>query len=229
MTFARPGSHCWNRHTDKEAHMPAPTLVIGAPCWIDLYSSDTDKATAFYRDLFGWNGGAAAGGVRRLLHVHEGRQARRRLHAQRRRAGVPGRVGRPSHDRRRRGGRRRRRRSTAARSSSRRWSSARTAARRWSRIRAARMIGAWQPEPAEGLRGDRRARDAGLVRAPHARVRADRRFYRDVFGWDTHAMSDTDEFRYTTLGEGEGQLAGIMDDSPYPAATSRRTGRSTSP
>ena len=29
-------------------------------------------------------------------------------------------------------------------------------------------------------------------------------------------MSDTDEFRYTTLGEGEGQLAGIMDDSPYP-------------
>jgi len=35
--------------------MPAPTLVTGAPCWIDLYSTDTDKATAFYRDLFGWN------------------------------------------------------------------------------------------------------------------------------------------------------------------------------
>jgi predicted enzyme related to lactoylglutathione lyase len=29
-------------------------------------------------------------------------------------------------------------------------------------------------------------------------------------------MSDTDEFRYTTLGEGDGQLAGIMDDTPYP-------------
>ena len=24
--------------------MPAPTLVTGAPCWIDLYSSVTDKA-----------------------------------------------------------------------------------------------------------------------------------------------------------------------------------------
>ena len=24
--------------------MPAPTLVVGAPCWIDLYSSDTDRA-----------------------------------------------------------------------------------------------------------------------------------------------------------------------------------------
>ena len=35
--------------------MPAPTLVVGAPCWIDLYSSDTAKATAFYSQLFGWS------------------------------------------------------------------------------------------------------------------------------------------------------------------------------
>ena len=42
-------------------------------------------------------------------------------------------------------------------------------------------------------------------------------FYRDVFGWDTHVASDTDQFRYTTLGEGEGQLAGIMDVSDFPA------------
>ena len=31
--------------------MPAPTMVVGAPCWIDLYSSDTDKASAFYGEL----------------------------------------------------------------------------------------------------------------------------------------------------------------------------------
>ena len=30
-------------------------------------------------------------------------------------------------------------------------------------------------------------------------------------------MSDTDEFRYTTLGEGEGALAGIMDDTGEPS------------
>ena len=42
------------------------------------------------------------------------------------------------------------------------------------------------------------------------------RFYRDVFGWDTHAVSDTPEFRYTTLGEGDGQLAGIMDAAAFP-------------
>jgi uncharacterized protein len=38
----------------EESTMPAPTLVVGAPCWIDLYSSDTDKATEFYGTVFGW-------------------------------------------------------------------------------------------------------------------------------------------------------------------------------
>jgi predicted enzyme related to lactoylglutathione lyase len=36
-------------------------------------------------------------------------------------------------------------------------------------------------------------------------------FYRTVFGWDAHTMSDTAELRYTTLGEGDDALAGIMD------------------
>jgi predicted enzyme related to lactoylglutathione lyase len=40
-------------------------------------------------------------------------------------------------------------------------------------------------------------------------------FYRDVFGWDTHAMSDTSEFRYTTLGEGDSAAAGIMDATGF--------------
>lgn len=38
-------------------------------------------------------------------------------------------------------------------------------------------------------------------------------FYRDVFGWRTQALGDTDDFRYTVEldADGEGQLAGIMD------------------
>ncbi len=40
-------------------------------------------------------------------------------------------------------------------------------------------------------------------------------FYRDVFGWDTHVASDTPEFRYTTLGEGDTAAAGIMDASGF--------------
>ena len=34
--------------------MPTPTIVVGAPCWIDLYCSDTAKATEFYGSVFGW-------------------------------------------------------------------------------------------------------------------------------------------------------------------------------
>jgi uncharacterized protein len=40
-------------------------------------------------------------------------------------------------------------------------------------------------------------------------------FYREVFGWDTHVMSDTSDFRYTTLRHGEASLAGIMDAAGF--------------
>ena len=41
------------------------------------------------------------------------------------------------------------------------------------------------------------------------------RFYREVFTWDTHVVSDVPELHYTTLGEGDGALAGIMDASAF--------------
>jgi predicted enzyme related to lactoylglutathione lyase len=40
-------------------------------------------------------------------------------------------------------------------------------------------------------------------------------FYREVFGWDTHVVSDTPKLRYTTLRQGDGWLAGIMDASGF--------------
>ena len=42
-------------------------------------------------------------------------------------------------------------------------------------------------------------------------------FYRTVFGWETNVEGDTDEFRYTTLRdpEGDGVLAGIMDGARF--------------
>src|SRR4051794_40327201 len=30
------------------------TAPLGAPCWLDLYSSDIEKAKRFYGDVFGW-------------------------------------------------------------------------------------------------------------------------------------------------------------------------------
>lgn len=43
-------------------------------------------------------------------------------------------------------------------------------------------------------------------------------FYERVFGWRTDTMSDTAEFRYTTLGSGDDARAGIMDGSGFLAA-----------
>ena len=45
----------------------------GAPCWVDLMSSDAEKSTAFYGELFGWTAEDAEGGVRRLHQPPEGR------------------------------------------------------------------------------------------------------------------------------------------------------------
>ena len=42
-------------------------------------------------------------------------------------------------------------------------------------------------------------------------------FYRNVFHWQTNAVGDSDEFRYTTMSDprGEGDLAGIMDAAGF--------------
>jgi predicted enzyme related to lactoylglutathione lyase len=76
-------------------------------------------------------------------------------------------------------------------------------------------IGLWQPglHPGFGIHGEpgtptwfelhTRDYDASVA------------FYRNVFRWDTHVAADTPEFRYTTLGSGDSQLAGIMDASAF--------------
>lgn len=76
-------------------------------------------------------------------------------------------------------------------------------------------VGVWQPGQQPGFG---RYREAG---APswfelHTRdYQATLAFYRDVFGWDTYVLIDTPEFRYTTLRHGEEWLAGVMDASGF--------------
>jgi len=80
------------------------------------------------------------------------------------------------------------------------------------------VIGMWQPGEHRGF---------GYVGEPgapswfelHTRdYDAAVAFYRDVFRWDTHVVSDAPEFRYTTLANGDEFLAGIMDASGFLAA-----------
>lgn len=185
---------------------------VGAPCWVDLFTSDPDRSRAFYAELMGWtpeppneqfggyfnfskDGILVAGGMRN-----------------------DGEAGVPDH-----------------------WNvylAVEDAEATVTRATAAggtvivpamavadlgtmavvtdtggAAVGMWQPGTHKGM---------GIVGAPgspswfelHTRhYEASVRFYRDVFGWDAHTLSDTPGFRYTTLGQGEAALAGIMDSS----------------
>lgn len=42
-----------------------------------------------------------------------------------------------------------------------------------------------------------------------------RAFYREVLGWTTRVESDTADFRYTTLVDGDVQYAGVMDGTGH--------------
>ncbi|MFN8033623.1 MAG: VOC family protein [Mycobacterium sp.] len=76
---------------------------------------------------------------------------------------------------------------------------------------AGALVGLWQPD---GHRGFEVIGEAG---APvwHQLTTTDYRgaldFYRAVFGWQTRTESDTDEFRYTTAVFGDDELLGVMD------------------
>jgi predicted enzyme related to lactoylglutathione lyase len=76
-------------------------------------------------------------------------------------------------------------------------------------------VGMWQPGEPKGF---------GVLDEPgapswfelHTRAYDDSvQFYKDVFAWDAHAASDTPEFRYTTYGQDDAALAGIMDASGF--------------
>ena len=195
---------------------PGPNAPLGAPSWIELFSTDTAQAESFYGQLFGWtaeNLGPDYGGY--LNFSKEGRMV----------AGAmsnDGSAGAPDA-----------------------WSiylatadvaaTAQAVEAHGGSVVVPAMqvmdkgslavftdvggadIGAWQADTHRGF---------GVLAEPgapgwfelHTRdYAATVAFYRDVFGWDTHVASDTDDFRYTTLGTGEEQRAGIMDVSDFPA------------
>jgi len=196
---------------------PVPTrdsAPIGAPCWIELFTSDTDRGRAFYGELFGWTSeqaGAEFGGYINFF-----------------KDGIP--VGGCMHN-------------DGSSGAPNLWSVylATDDAQKVDEAAAARgsdvivpamqvadlgsmvvvndaggaAIGGWQPGRNKGI---------GVLDEPgapswfelHTRdFDASVQFYEDVFKWHAYAVSDTPEFRYTTLGEGDDALAGIMDATSF--------------
>lgn len=184
----------------------------GAPVWIELFTPDQDAAAQFYGDLFGWTSekaGEEYGGY--LTFLHNGEPI----------AGCmknDGTSGAPDAW------------SVYLESDDVADTAAKVAANGGQVVAepmqvgemghmavfvdpAGAMVGAWQADTMQGISA--RAEDGApawfeTLSNDYAKSVA---FYTDVFGWDAHTMSDTPQFRYTTLGEGRDALAGIMDGS----------------
>ena len=186
----------------------------GAPCWIDLASSDVDRAQDFYGTVFGWTfestgpeyGGyinAAKDGhpVAGLMANNPESQAPDGWTTYFDTADINA-IGVDAD-----GGR---------------WLGVHGAPRgareglHGSRDRpVGAFFGLWQPLEHRGFEV------VGEAGAPvwHELTTRDHRaavdFYREVFGWRTEQISDTDEFRYTTAWFGDQQLLGVMDGAAF--------------
>lgn len=188
---------------------------IGAPCWVDLSTSDPEKSEIFYRELFGWSvddPGEEYGGYKNFLL--DG-------------VGVAGFMRNPCEDG----------------SIPDAWSVYLAVDDAEATVKAAEKLGSqaivpampvmalgtmavitdagqatigiWQPGEHKGF-GILAETGAPAWFELHTReYDASVDFYRQAFGWDTHTMSDTTDFRYTTFGEGDDALAGIMDASGF--------------
>jgi len=195
--------------------MPKPTIAPGDPCWIDLMTSRPERSREFYTRLFGWtyeegdqetyggyitafaNGSPVAGMMKNdddsgypdvwttYLRVED-------IHATAEAAlAAGGQVLMPPMEVPGQG--------------------------HMAMIAdvGGAAVGAWQ------FGGHTGFQSTGEPGTPywhelHTRNYAPSvKFYQDVFGWDTDVMSDTEDFRYTTLGSGRDSRAGIMDASSY--------------
>jgi predicted enzyme related to lactoylglutathione lyase len=194
--------------------MPTRDITaVGTPCWADLMTSDPDRSRAFYGELFGWTSVSAGEDFGGYVNFSKGDALV---------AGAMRNEGGGMPDG---------------------WSvylATDDAAATTAAVEAnggqvlfptmevgglgtmavvhdagSATVGMWQP----GLH-----RGFGVVGEPgtpawfelftrdYART-VD--FYRKVFRWDAHTAGDSDEFRYTTLGEGDQQAAGIMDAAAW--------------
>ncbi|HET9441716.1 MAG TPA: VOC family protein [Acidimicrobiales bacterium] len=195
--------------------MPArQTTIIGAPCWVDLAMSDPERSRAFYAEVFGWTadepnedfggyvnfrraGVPVAGcmasppgqGVADVWSVYLATDdAAKTLETAEANGGQVAVPAMPVGD---------------------------LGTMAYVVDAGGGMVGVWQPGtfPGFGLEGEAGAPSWFEL---HTRdYEASVRFYRDVFGVESRALSESDDFRYTTLMEGETMLAGIMDASAF--------------
>jgi hypothetical protein len=199
----------------EESPMPKrDSAPVGAPCWIELFTSDVEKGRAFYHELFGWTSDEPAeelGGY--FTFYKDGVRVAGGMHND-------GQSGAPDV-----------------------WSvylacedakaTADAAKANGGQVMVEPMevmdlgsmvvvsdpgggvIGGWQPGTHTGFGVYAEPNTPQWFELQTRDYDASIDFYRKVFAWDAHVASDTPELHYTTLGEGEAALAGIMDATAF--------------
>lgn len=190
------------------------TAPIGAPCWVDLMTSDTERSRAFYSQLFGWDAEEPAeefGGY--FSFTKDGVRVAGCMAAQPG-AGVPDvwSVYLATDDAHK---------------------TLEAVMTNGGQVQVAAMqvgdlgtmavvgdptgagVGVWQPgqHPGFGVLGE--AGTPAWFELNTRNYEAAVEFYREVFRWHTQVVSDTPEMRYTTATDGEEWLAGIMDATAF--------------
>ena len=193
------------------------TRPIGAPCWMDLLTSDTARAREFYAGVFGWTAGDAAeqfGGY--FMFFAGGAPVAGCMPKV---AGVPSMEGPGAWG--------------VYLSSPDAKGTVDKALAHGGTLREGPVdiadlgveavlddgtgarIGVWQAKSFAGTGVFGRPGTPAyfeLMTRNYVRAVA---FYRDVFGWDARTVSDTPEFRLTALQDGADTIAGIMDASGF--------------
>jgi len=187
---------------------------IGAPCWIDLFTTDPDASRAFYGELFGWTSEDTGAEFGNYINFAKDGQAVGGAMRNDGAAGMPDMwsVYLATDDARKTVG---------------------TAEANGGQVHIPPMdvadlgtmamvadaggagIGLWQPKAFSGFQVHAEPGAPAWFELLTRDYDTSVAFYRDVFGWDTHTMSDSPEFRYTTCGEGDKQEAGIMDAGSF--------------
>jgi uncharacterized protein len=189
---------------------PRDAAPLGAPCWIDLFSSDPDRAADFYGQIFGWAAEPAGEEYGGYVNFALGGA---RIAGMMRNDGT---AGTPDV-----------------------WSTYLAVADAKAAAEAAlaaggqvllepmqvlelgtmgmladpggAAVGMWQPGTHRGY-GRFGETGAPVWHELHTRdYAASLEFYRTVFRWETAVLSDTDEFRYTTMEAGGSSHAGVLD------------------
>ena len=190
------------------------TAPIGAPCWVDLMTSDTERSRAFYGQLFGWTAEEPAEEFGGYFNFTKDGVPVAGCMASQAGSGMPDVWS-----------------VYLATDDAGKTLDAALAGGGQVHVDAMAVgdlgtmalvgdpggagIGVWQPGLHQGFAvlGDPGTPTWFELHTRDYQVAVD--FYRNVFRWDTHVVSDTPEFRYTTLRHGEGWLAGIMDASGF--------------